>query len=88
MLTQDQVALVIFDVFKRHIGDSMQSFLESNKILQVYVPNNCTDLLQPMDLSMNKPFKDKQGVSLASGMLRKSARKWIPGIPVEEVYWI
>jgi len=56
MSTQDQVALVIFDVFKGHMCDSMQSLLESNKILQVHVPNNCTDLLPPMDLSVNKPF--------------------------------
>ena len=57
MSTQDQVALVIFDVFKGHLCDSVQSLLESNKILQVHIPSNCTDLLQPMDLSENKPFK-------------------------------
>jgi len=30
-----------------------------NKILQVHVPNNCTDLFQPLNLSVNKSFKDK-----------------------------
>ena len=35
--------------------------LESNKIYstKVTVPNNCTDLFQPLDLSVNKPFKDQ-----------------------------
>ena len=67
MSTLDQVALVIFDVFKGHMCDSVQSLLESYKILQVHVPNNCTDLLQSMDLSVNKPFKDK---------LRSEFSKW------------
>ena len=49
---------MIFDVFKGHMCDSVHTLLESNKILQVLVPNNCTDLLQPLDLSVNKPFKD------------------------------
>ena len=26
--------------------------------MAVFVPSNCTDLLQPIDLSVNKPFKD------------------------------
>ena len=29
-----------------------------NNILAVIVPSNCTDLLQPLDLSVNKPLKD------------------------------
>ena len=57
--TPDQAALAIFDVFKGHMCDSVHTLLERNKILQVHVPNNCTDLLQPLDLSFNKPFKDK-----------------------------
>lgn len=57
--TPDQVALVIFDVFKGHMCDSVHTLLESNRFFQVHVPNNCTDLFQPLDLNVNKPFKDK-----------------------------
>ncbi|MCG8624657.1 MAG: hypothetical protein MJE68_22010, partial [Proteobacteria bacterium] len=32
--------------------------MEENCIFRVTVPN-CTDLFQPLDLSVNKPFKDK-----------------------------
>ena len=32
--------------------------LEDNNILYVTVPNNCTNRLQPLDLSVNKPAKD------------------------------
>ena len=31
--------------------------LEKNNIDVVYIPPNCTDRLQPMDLSINKPAK-------------------------------
>ena len=63
----DQAALVIYDVFKGHMGEEVQSLLEDNKIFYVTVPNNCTDILQPLDLSVNKPFKDK---------LRKGFSEW------------
>ena len=36
----------------------MKSILVQNNIISVIVPANCTDLLQPLDLSVNKPFKD------------------------------
>ena len=45
----------------------MQTLLEDNRIFYVTVPNNCTDILQPLDLSVNKPSKDK---------LRKGFSAW------------
>ena len=33
--------------------------LEDNHIERVLVPANCTDRLQPLDLSVNKPAKEK-----------------------------
>lgn len=44
------MALVIFDTFKGHKGDEMESLLLENNIFSVIVPCNCTDLLQPLDL--------------------------------------
>ena len=35
----------------------MQSFLDDK--IYITVMNNCTDILQLLDLSVNKPFKDK-----------------------------
>ena len=52
------MALVIFDTFRGHKGDEMESVLSKNNILTVTVPSNCTDLLQPLDLSVNKPLKN------------------------------
>ncbi len=61
------MALVIFDTFKGHKGEEMDSLLMENNILSVIVPSNCTDLLQPLDLSVNKPLKDH---------LRRSFQTW------------
>ena len=52
------MAVMIFDTFKGHTGSEMESFLLENNIISVIIPNNCTDVLQPLDLSLNKPRKD------------------------------
>ena len=64
--TPDQAALVIFDIFKDHMGEAVHTLLEENKIFRVVVPNNCTDLFRPLSLSVNKPFKDKLCLRLDS----------------------
>ena len=57
--TPEQKALVIFDVFRGQIGERVQALLEDNYIIRVLVPGNCTDLLQPLDLSANEAPKSK-----------------------------
>ena len=52
------MAVVIFDTFKGHTGSEMESLLLNNNVIPVTVPSNCTDVLQPLDLSVNKPLKD------------------------------
>jgi len=54
----DTPALVIIDNFKGQITSSVTDLLESNNIHVCLLPPNTTDLLQPMDLSVNKPAKD------------------------------
>ena len=56
-LTQDQSAVVLFDVFRGQCVENVLKLLDNN-ILYVIVPANCTDKLQPLDLSINKPAKD------------------------------
>ena len=57
-LTSDFPALAIYDVFKGQMTEAVFKLLEENNIYTLRVPANCTDRLQPMDLSVNKPAKD------------------------------
>ena len=53
-VSSDQPALAIYDVFKGQQTEDIAKLLEQNNIHVVSVPANCTDRLQPMDLSVNK----------------------------------
>ena len=66
-LSPTQPALVIFDVFRGQTVPEVLELLEENHIYVVFVPSNCTDKLQPLDLSVNKSAKDH---------LRQKFRKW------------
>ena len=57
-LSNDHPALAIFDQFKGQLTQTFQDFLAANHIIIIEVPPNCTDRLQPLDLSVNKPIKD------------------------------
>ena len=52
-----QAALVIMDVFRGQITDDVISLLRDNNIHYVLVPNNMTQIFQPLDLTVNKHCK-------------------------------
>ena len=56
-LAENHRALVIFDQFKGQVTASIFTLLEENNITIILVPPNCTDRLQPLDISVNKPAK-------------------------------
>ena len=66
-VSSDQPALAIYDVFKGQQTEDIVKLLEQNNIYVVSVPANCTDHLQPMDLTVNKAAKD---------FMRSKFRKW------------
>ena len=51
-------ALVIFDRFKGQCTSHVLDSLRKNNIHIVVVPANCTDRLQPLDVSLNKSAKE------------------------------
>ncbi len=57
-LAPDHAALTIYDAFKGQFTDGVFQLLEENNSLTVTLPANCTDRLQPMDISLNKSVKN------------------------------
>ena len=54
----EQKAITIFDVFQAQRCQSVLDKLADNNIQVVFVPACCTDKLQPLDLTVNKDFKN------------------------------
>ena len=52
---------------KDNVQHRFLKLLDDSHILYITVPNNCTDRLQPLDVSVNKPTKD---------FLRAKFQKW------------
>ena len=57
-LPDEQTCLVIFDRLKAQFTATVFEVLEENHILVALVPANCTDKLQPLDVSINKSVKE------------------------------
>ena len=51
-------ALAIMDNFKGQVTKSVTKLMKQNNIHVCLLPPNTTDLLQPMDISVNKPAKE------------------------------
>ena len=58
-LSEEYPALVIFDNFKAQCTSAFLTQLDRNNINVVLVPPNCTDRLQPVDVSVNKAVKNQ-----------------------------
>ena len=49
--------MLIFDVFKGQTTSAVNDLLHENNIIVIHVPNNHTNLFQPLDVSVNKSAK-------------------------------
>ena len=76
----DQAGLVMYDVFKGHMGEAVQSLLEDNKIFYVTVPSNCTDILQPL---VNKAFEDKLRIGFSEWYAEEVTKQMENGTQVD-----
>ena len=56
--TSTEAALALFDVFRGQQTELISSLLAQHNIIAVPIPANCTDRLQPMDLTINKAAKE------------------------------
>jgi len=60
--------MLVLDAFKGRVTDSVKDQLRKMKIELVIIPGGITSVLQPMDVSINKPFKER---------LRQQYMTWI-----------
>ena len=83
--TTEQVALMISDVFKGLMYDSVHTLLEDNKILQVNVPNNCTDLFSHWIWASTGHLKDKSRSKFSEWYAQEVSKQLAAGTHVEQV---
>ena len=57
-LSADYPALVLYDNFTDQGTKELFDILQSNNINVVIISANCTDRLQPLDVSVNKPAEE------------------------------
>jgi hypothetical protein len=51
--------MLVLNAFKGHVTDSVKDQLRKIKTEFVVITGGMTSVLQPMDVSINKPFKDR-----------------------------
>lgn len=49
--------VLVWDTYSAHMTESVRERAKSCKTKMVFVPGGCTGLVQPADVSWNKPFK-------------------------------
>ena len=51
-------SLLIMDLLRSHRTKPVKKLLKKNDVTLSLVPAGCTDIVQPGDISFNRPFKD------------------------------
>ena len=55
--TKSKEALLIMNTFRAHCTEEIISLLSKHHSSVALIPGGCTSKLQPLDVSLNKPFK-------------------------------
>ena len=50
--------LLVYDSFEAHMTDTVKASFKCENTELAVIPGSLTSLLQPLDVSLNKPFKD------------------------------
>ena len=51
------ICLLVRDMFRAHCCDSVKEKFKEYRTRQAVIPGGCTSVLQPLDVSINEPFK-------------------------------
>ena len=55
--TKRSKSLLVLDSFKCHISDEAKNQIKRGNSIPAVIPGGCTSKLQPLDVSINRPFK-------------------------------
>src|ERR1044071_9618435 len=68
--TQRDPAMLVYDSFRGHLEESVKKKLHESRFDLAVIPSGLTSVCQPLDVTINKPFKDN---------LRKEWHIWMAG---------
>ena len=84
-LEETHPCLAIFDVFRGQQPPPFLGLLDKNHTNHISVPANCTDKLQPLDLSVNKPLKDEMKQHFQSWYAEEVQKQLANGTAIQDV---
>ena len=71
----NKLSLLVWDMFVVHHSEKVKKVAENLKTTIAVIPGGLTSLLQPLDVCLNKPFKDN---------VQQLWANWISsGLPIE-----
>ena len=56
--TKNRPSLLFLDAFSAHLTDKVKDAFQKHNTTVVVIPGGCTSILQPLDVSINKPIKN------------------------------
>ena len=56
--TKRRKSIMILDSFRAHVADPVKDAFRKANSLVVVIPGGCTSKLQPLDVAINRPYKD------------------------------
>ena len=71
--TNKDISLLVMDSFGGHLTENVTKALRKGNTVTAIIPGGCTSNLQPLDVSINKPFKTELRKSWGKYM-RESAK--------------
>ena len=57
--TERKPAILVLDSFRGHLTNDVNAAMKKINVCPAVIPGGCTFLLQPLDVSINKPMKDR-----------------------------
>ncbi|CAG8816680.1 31950_t:CDS:2, partial [Racocetra persica] len=72
-------AMIVYDLFKEHLKDSVKDKFHDSDIDLVVILAGLTSICQPLDITINKPFKDNLHKKWHLWMTKGGARKTAAG---------